>query len=435
MTRSSVVAVIGRPNVGKSTLFNRIIGGRTAIVHDEPGVTRDRNYGTAEWRGTVFTLIDTGGYVPASEDVFEEAIREQAEIAIEEAGVVVFVVDVADGVTPLDAEIAGLLRRSSKKVFVVANKADSAGREPDAAVFHALGLGDPVPLSALGGRRIGDFLDEIVAAIGPSQSPPSGDVPAIAIVGKPNVGKSTLVNALLGQKRNIVTDIPGTTRDPIDARVMRNGREYLLIDTAGLRRKARVKESVEFYSALRTLRSIERCHVAVVLADAAEGIDRQDLRIVDETVSRRRGTIMALNKWDLVADAENAPAYERRVRKLLRRNDYVPVVFTSALTKRNVFRLLETAGAVRDRMKERITTNRLNTVLLPQIARRPPSSASGKEIRINYVTQAATDPPVFAFFVNDPAAVKTEYRRFLEGRIREEFGFDAVPLTITFRKK
>jgi GTP-binding protein len=435
MHGSSIVAIIGRPNVGKSTLFNRIVGGRDAIVHDEPGVTRDRHYGAAEWNGRGFTVIDTGGFVPESEDVFEQAIREQAEIAIDESAVVVFVVDVTTGILPLDSEIAGILRKSGKKVFLVANKADSESREPASANFHALGLGDPIPLSALAGRRIGDFLDTVTTALGPQPESAGGDVPAIAIVGKPNVGKSTLVNSLLGTNRTIVTPIPGTTRDPVDSLLKRDGKEYLLIDTAGLRRKAKVKESIEFYSTLRTLRSIERCDVAVILADSGIGLDRQDLRVIDETVTRRRGTVLALNKWDLVPDAANAPAYEKRVKRLLKRNDFIPLVLISALTGKNIFRLVTMASKVRERMRARITTNRLNKHLLPLLARRPPSTSTGKEVKISYITQAATDPPVFAFFVNDPDAIKTEYRRFIEGLLREEYDLEGVPVTITFRKK
>jgi len=294
-----VVAIVGRPNVGKSALFNRLVGRRTAIVEDRPGITRDRLYGTVSWRDREFTLIDTGGYVPKSTDIFEKAIREQAEIAMEEADAIIFVVDALSGVTPLDRDIAGMLRSSPKKILLVANKVDGPAREGEAAQFFALGLGDPVPLSALGGRRIGDFLDDLVAAIGAEGPVPEEDegMLKLAVVGKPNVGKSTLVNALLGKERNIVTDIPGTTRDSIDSMLTHEGEEFMLIDTAGLRRKSRIKESVEFYSAMRTLKTLERCNVAVQLVDAAGGMDKQDLHIVEEICTR----VLILQQGRMVA--------------------------------------------------------------------------------------------------------------------------------------
>jgi GTP-binding protein len=432
-----IVAIIGRPNVGKSTLFNRIVGMRDAIVHDEPGVTRDRKYGTAEWAGRTFTLIDTGGYVPKSSDVFEKAIREQAEIAMEEADAIIFVVDALSGILPLDREIAGILRGSPKRIFLVANKVDGASREADAAQFFALGLGDPVPLSALGGRRIGDFLDDVAASVGPGAPAEGGEgTLRLAIVGKPNVGKSTLVNALLGKERSIVTDIPGTTRDSIDSLLRHEGEEYVLVDTAGLRRKSRVRESVEFYSAMRTLRTLDRCNVAVQLVDAAGGMDRQDLHIVEEICSRKRGVLIAVNKWDAVEkDESTSIGYEKAIARMLRQYDYIPTVFISALRRQRIFRVVSTARAVHAEFTRRIPTNRLNQVMLEEIGRRPPSSASGREIRINYVTQTRTGPPLFAFFSNDPLKIKTEYRRFLENRLRENFGFRGVPLSLIFRKK
>lgn len=435
---AGIVAIVGRPNVGKSTLFNRIVGLRDAIVHDEPGVTRDRKYGRAEWAGRSFTLIDTGGYVPRSSDVFEKAIREQAEIAMEEADVILFVVDALAGLTPLDREIAGMLRSSPKRIFLVANKVDGPSREADAAQFFALGLGDPVPLSALGGRRIGDFLDDVVTAIGSEEPMPEeeGGRLRLAIVGKPNVGKSTLVNALLGRERNIVTDIPGTTRDSIDSVLRHEGEEYVLIDTAGLRRKSRIRESVEFYSAMRTLRTLERCNVAALLVDGALGMDKQDLHIVEEICGRRRGVLIAVNKWDAVEkDDRTAIAYEKAIRRMLRQYDYVPVMFVSALKRQRIFKVIAAAKTVHAEFTRRIPTNRLNQAILPDIERKPPSSASGRELKINYVTQTRTGPPLFAFFANDPLRIKTDYRRFLENRLRDHFGFQGVPISLVFRKK
>jgi GTPase len=435
---AGIVAIVGRPNVGKSTLFNRIVGMRDAIVHDEPGVTRDRKYGPAEWAGRSFTLIDTGGYVPRSSDIFEKAIREQAEIAMEEADAIIFVVDALTGITPLDRDIAGMLRTSPKKVLIVANKVDGPSREGDAAQFFALGLGDPVPLSALGGRRIGDFLDDLVAAIGAEGPVPEEDegMLKLAVVGKPNVGKSTLVNALLGKERNIVTDIPGTTRDSIDSLLTHEGVEFMLIDTAGLRRKSKIRESVEFYSAMRTLKTLERCNVAVQLVDAAGGMDKQDLHIVEEICTRRRGVIIAVNKWDSVEkDTQTALSYEKAIGKMLRKYDYIPILFISALKKQRIFKVVSMARTVHSQFTRRIATNKLNNVLLPEIERRPPSSSSGREIRINYITQIRTGPPLFAFFSNDPLKIKTEYKRFLENQLREHFGLEGVPVSLVFRKK
>ena len=417
---AGIVAIIGRPNVGKSTLFNRLVGLRDAIVHDEPGVTRDRKYGTAEWAGRTFTLIDTGGYVPKSSDVFEKAIREQAEIAMEEADAIIFVADAVAGITPLDREIAGMLRGSPKKIFLIANKIDGPSRESDAGQFFALGLGDPVPLSALGGRRIGDFLDDLVAALGAQGPVPEEDegMLKLAIVGKPNVGKSTLVNALVGKERAIVTDIPGTTRDSIDTMLRHEGENFLLIDTAGLRRKARIKESIEFYSAMRTFRSLERCNVAIQLVDASAGMDKQDLHIVEEICTRRRGVVIAINKWDTVEkDTTTALSYEKAIGTMLRKYDYIPLIFISALRKQRIFKAVALARTVHAQFTRRIATNKLNNIMLPEIERRPPTSSSGREIRINYVTQTRTGSPLFAFFTNEPLKIKTEYKRFLASQI------------------
>lgn len=432
----ALVAIVGRPNVGKSTLFNRIIGARSAIVHDMPGVTRDRNYADAEWAGKQFTLVDTGGYVPESEDVFETAIREQAQIAIDEADIVLFVVDALGGLIPSEYEIADILRKSQKQVVLIANKVDSDGREASTGEFFKLGLGEPIPISALVGRKIGDMLDVVTSEVASNDGEQADPRLKIAIVGKPNVGKSSFVNALLQENRHIVTDIPGTTRDPIDAVLRYYGEEFLLIDTAGLRKKGKIKESVEFYSTIRTLKSIERCDVAVILVDAKDGLEHQDLRIISTALERKRPVVLVLNKWDIVEKDENtAKAYERAIREKLRIYDYLPVVFISARTKQRVFKVLELVKSVDAEQNKRISTNELNEALGPDIAAFPPRSKSGKEIKIKYITQVKTKPPVFAFFCNEPGLVEDTYRRYLENRIRAHYPFTGVPITLSFKQK
>ncbi|MBP1656782.1 MAG: putative GTPase [Bacteroidetes bacterium] len=431
-----LVAIVGRPNVGKSTLFNRIIGRRHAIVDDAPGVTRDRHYGEAEWAGKSFTLVDTGGYVPASDDTMETAIREQAEVAIDEANLILFVVDAGSGIVPAEREIADILRKAGKRVVLVANKSDGDKKESGLGEFYQLGLGDPVPVSALVGRKVGDLLDLITRDIPVSEAMEDDPRIKIAIIGRPNVGKSSLVNALLQEDRHIVTDIPGTTRDPIDAVLKYYGEELLLIDTAGLRRKAKVKESVELFSALRTLKSIERCDVAVILVDAVEGIEHQDLRIVETAMEKHTPALIAVNKWDLVEkDDRTAVAYERAVRDRLRIYDFLPVMFVSALTRQRIYKLLDTVKQIHQEAQKRITTSQLNDRLLPDIQTHPPRSRSGKEIKIKFITQVKSAPPVFAFFCNDPRLIDDTYVRFLENRLREHFGFMGVPLVITLKKK
>ncbi len=433
-----LVAVVGRPNVGKSTLFNRILGSQRAIVHDISGVTRDRHYGEAEWAGTSFTIIDTGGFIPKSSDVIERAVREQAQAAIEEADSVIFVVDASVGPTPLDHGIAEILRKAEKKVMLAANKVDSANAEMSAAEFYSLGLGLPFPISALVGRNIGDFLDLLLKdfqADGPllEETEPGTKV---AIIGRPNVGKSSLVNALLGRQRSIVTEIPGTTRDSVDSVLLYEGEEFLLIDTAGLRKRSAMKESIEFFTTIRTLRSVARCDVAAVLVDATVGFERQDLRIIRTVAERKKGVVVAVNKWDLV-EKENgsAEAYLRAMRRRLKMLDYAPILFISARTKEGIHQILEVSKRVHDERQKRVDTHVLNEIMLREIETSPPASASGKEIKIRYVTQVKTSPPVFAFFSNQPNLIKTEYSRALENRIRKHFGFAGVPITIVFKRK
>ena len=431
-----LVAIVGRPNVGKSTLFNRIIGQRDAIVHDTPGVTRDRHYAEAEWAGKVFSLVDTGGYVPESEDVLEAAIREQAEVAIREADAVLFVVDGETGPMPTDLEIAAVLRKAGKKVILVVNKIDNEKRETSLAEFYKLGIGEPLAVSALIGRTVGDLLDAVTAGFDGSKTQETDPRLKIAIIGKPNVGKSSLVNALLQQDRNIVTDIPGTTRDPIDAVLKYHGEEIVLVDTAGLRKKSRIKESVEFYSTLRALKSIERCDVAVVLIDAMQGLEHQDLRIIESAIERTRPVVIAVNKWDLIEkDSTTARTLEKALKEKLRVYDYIPVIFLSALKGQRIYKLIELVKSVDAGQNRRITTSELNDLMGDDIRAFPPQSRTGKEIKINYVTQVRSKPPVFAFFCNEPKLVDENYRRYLENKIRSHFTFSGVPIVLSFKRK
>lgn len=431
-----LVAIVGRPNVGKSTLFNRIIGQRDAIVHDTPGVTRDRHYAEAEWAGKVFSLVDTGGYVPESEDVLEAAIREQAEVAIREADAVLFVVDGETGPMPTDLEIAAVLRKAGKKVILVVNKIDNEKRETSLAEFYKLGIGEPLAVSALIGRTVGDLLDAVTAGFDGSKTQEPDPRLKIAIIGKPNVGKSSLVNALLQQDRNIVTDIPGTTRDPIDAVLKYHGEEIVLVDTAGLRKKSRIKESVEFYSTLRALKSIERCDVAVVLIDAMQGLEHQDLRIIESAIERTRPVVIAVNKWDLIEkDSTTARTLEKALKEKLRVYDYIPVIFLSALKGQRIYKLMELVKSVDAGQNRRITTSELNDLMGEDIRAFPPQSRTGKEIKINYVTQVRSKPPVFAFFCNEPKLVDENYRRYLENKIRSHFTFSGVPIVLSFKRK
>ena len=431
-----LVAIVGRPNVGKSTLFNRIVGHRDAIVDDAPGVTRDRHYAETEWGGKRFTLIDTGGFVPASDDVIETAIREQAEMAIEEADVVLFVVDGKEGKLHSDDEIAGVLRRSQKKVVLVVNKLDGDSVAAGAAEFYALGLGDPVPVSALAGRRVGDLLDTVTQDIPREETAQVDPRLKIAVIGKPNVGKSSFVNALLQEDRHIVTEIPGTTRDPIDAILRFHGEEILLVDTAGLRRKSKIKESIEFFSTVRTLKSIERCDVAVVLLDATQGLEHQDLRIIETAIERRRGVVIAVNKWDLIEkDDSTARSYERALSEKLRIYDFIPVIFISSLTRQRIYKVIDIVKTVDAEQNKRIATNEVNDLLGQDIRTFPPRSRSGKEIKIKFITQVRAKPPVFAFFCNEPKLIDDTYRRFLENKIRGHFTFSGVPVLLTFKQK
>ncbi len=432
-----LIAIVGRPNVGKSTLFNRIIGAQHAIVHDEPGVTRDRHYGLAEWSGKKFMLIDTGGFVPDSDEVFEKAIREQSQIAIEEADKIIFVVDGKEGLTSIDKDIAQILRKANKRVHLVINKIDSARDEHAAAPFHRLGFADPYSLGALAGRKIGDFLDLVTKEFVVNMEEEENDSQLkIAIIGKPNVGKSSLVNAILGKERSIVTPIAGTTRDPIDSTFTYSGDEILLVDTAGLMRKSKIRQSVDFFSTIRTLKAIDRCNLAIVLFDASTPLEKQDLRIVQTAVEKNISVIIAVNKWDAIEKETNTvKAYEQILRSKLRTYDYIPLIFISAKTKQRIFKAIDLAKQIHANRAMRIPTSSLNESLLADIKHYPPSSKTGKDIKLNYVTQVKSSPPVFAFFANEPQMVSEVYKRYLENRIRHHYGFHGVPLTLVFKKK
>lgn len=430
-----LVAIVGRPNVGKSTLFNRIIEERHAIVEGEPGVTRDRLYAKGEWAGVVFQLVDTGGIVPHSVDVFESAIREQAMLAIDEADVILFVVDGRDGLTPIDSEIGGLLRSSKKPVVLVVNKCDNASGDLNASEFYALGLGDPFAISALNGRSTGDFLDLVVSHLRDDEQMEDTRL-KIAIVGRPNVGKSSLTNALLGKDRMVVTPIAGTTRDAIDSVLTYYGEQIVLIDTAGLRRRSQIKESIELFSTMRTSRAIDRCDVAVVVVDAVQGLEAQDKRVIAEVVEARKGIIIALNKWDLVEkDTKTADAFIQKIYDELPTLDYVPIVTISAVTKQRITKLVEMAKKIQERRCVRIPTHELNEELIAMLERTPPPSVKARDLRINYVTQVKTEPPLFAFFLNFPELLPEAYKRFIERQLRKLHDFEGVPISFVFRKK
>jgi GTP-binding protein len=436
--KTSIVVIVGRPNVGKSTLFNRLVGRKEAIVHDLSGVTRDRNYGEVEWAGKEFQLIDTGGYVPNSPDLFETAIREQVQIAITEADAVLFLVDVKAGLTSFDIEIGRILRSSNKKFFLIVNKVDSERQEPGAAEFYSLGVDKVYDISAVAGRKIGDLLDDITADM-PMKDEEEDDSSKlkIAVVGRPNVGKSSLTNALLGEDRSIVTDIPGTTRDSIDSILKYYGQDITLIDTAGLRKKKKVEENIEFFSTIRTLRAIAECEVVIILVDAQTGIEKQDQKIIDEAVKRRKSIILAVNKWDLIEkDTNTARQFEVAIKEKMGSIDYVPIVFISALTKQRIYKLVDLAIEIFKERKKQISTSNLNETLLPEIERNPPpSTATGKEVKIKYITQAKGSYPVFLFFTNYPKEIPEHYKRYLEKLIRRKYGFTGVTVILSFKTK
>lgn len=429
-----LVAIVGRPNVGKSTLFNRLVEEPRAIVEDLPGTTRDRLYADAQWGGVAFTLIDTGGLVLWTEDELTMQVRRQVELAMAEAEAILFMVDVTEGLTVGDEEIAELLRVSQKPLLLVVNKADNEARRLAATEFYGLGLGEPYPISALHGTGTGDLLDALVASFPPREEVEEAEGVGVAIVGRPNVGKSSLLNALLGRERAIVSESPGTTRDAIDTQMSWDSQLVTLIDTAGIRRRGRVRRGVEQYSVLRALRAIQRAHVVLLLLDAPEGVTAQDAHIAGYAMEEARGIVLVVNKWDLMREAD-VSEYAKGVRQAFRFIPYAPLLFVSALTGRRVGTVLETALRVYQERLRRVPTSGLNRLLREAVASHSPPSKGGKRLRFYYATQAEVDPPTFVFFVNDPQLVHFSYRRYLENRLREGFGFEGTPLRLYFRRR
>ncbi len=432
-----LIAIVGRPNVGKSTLFNRLIGKREAIVDDVSGVTRDRNYGEGDWNGKRFRLIDTGGYVPESSDLFETAIREQVETAIEEADSIIFLVDVKSGVNPVDKVIISMLRQSGKKYFLVVNKVDAEMHAVGANEFYLLGVDKVYDISALSGRSTGDLLDDITKDFPTEDLIEEDRRLKIAIVGRPNVGKSSLTNALLGVERSIVTDIPGTTRDSLDSILKYYGEDIVLIDTAGLRKKKKVEESIEFFSTLRTFKAISESDVTVLMLDVQTGFEKQDQKIIDEVVRWRKGLVIAINKWDLIEKETNtARDYEKVIKEKLGTVDFAPVIFTSALTKQRIYKLIDLCKKVQTERTKKIPVPELNNSILPEIEKNPPpASPTGKEVKIKFINQVGDYYPIFLFFTNYPNHIPDHYRRYLERLLRKFYGFEGVPITVSFRKK
>jgi GTP-binding protein len=435
----NLVAIVGRPNVGKSTLFNRLTQTRQAIVDEVSGTTRDRQYGQVEWGGREFSVVDTGGWVLNSDDIFEEEINKQVAIAIEEADVLLFVVDVMNGITDLDDRVAQMLRRSKKPVFVVANKADNFDLHALSAEFYSFGLGDPINISAINGSGTGDLLDLIVEKIPKVDIIDEyDDIPRIAIVGRPNAGKSSFVNALIDEERNIVTDIAGTTRDSIYTRFDKFNMDFYLVDTAGIRKKGKVNEDLEYYSVIRSIKAIENSDVCILMLDATKGIEGQDLNIFSIIQKNRKGLVVCVNKWDLVENKEQVviKTFEKTIRERLAPFTDFPIIFASALTKQRILKVLEIAKEVFERKKMRIPTNKLNEVLLPIIEHTPPPSNKGKYIKIKYITQLPnTQVPTFVFFCNLPQWIKDPYKRFLENRIRDNWNLSGIPINIIIREK
>ncbi|QCX40561.1 ribosome biogenesis GTPase Der [Aureibaculum algae] len=432
----SIVAIVGRPNVGKSTFFNRLIQRREAIVDATSGVTRDRHYGKSEWNGREFTLIDTGGYVKGSDDVFEAEIDKQVELAIDEADVILFMVDVETGVTGMDEDVSKLLRKVKKPVLLVINKVDNSKRNADAVEFYALGLGEYYTIASINGSGTGDLLDAIVKVLPEREEENNDDLPRFAVVGRPNAGKSSFINALIGEDRYIVTDIAGTTRDSIDTKYNRFGFEFNLVDTAGIRRKSKVKEDLEFYSVMRSVRAIEHSDVIILVLDATRGFEGQDQNIFWLAEKNKKGIIILVNKWDLVEkETKTTKEYEAKIRREIEPFTDVPILFVSVLTKQRIFKAIETAVEVFERRKNRISTSKLNDTMLDIIERNPPPANKGKFVKIKYCMQLPTPTPQFVFFCNLPQYVKEAYKRFLENKMRDIFDFHGVPIIIYFRQK
>jgi len=432
----NIVAIVGRPNVGKSTFFNRLVKSRQAIVEETAGVTRDRHYGKSDWNGIEFSIIDTGGYVEGSDDVFEEEIRRQVELAIGESDTIIFMVDVKDGLTSMDKDVAHLLRKSKKKVFLAANKVDNTYRTFDINEFYELGLGEVYGLSSINGSGTGELLDAVVKELNDTVAADIPDLPRIAVVGRPNVGKSSLINALLGQDRHIVTPIAGTTRDTIFTPYNSFGFEFLLVDTAGLRKKGKVNENIEFYSVMRAIRAIEQSDVCLLMINAEEGLEGQDLNILSLIEKNHKGVVIVINKWDLVEKGNNTMRdMEDLIKSRTAPFSDIPIVFTSVVNKQRIFKAMEWARQVYENKNRQVSTSKLNEILLPIIQATPPPQTKGKIVKIKYITQLKMHYPTFAFFCNNPQYIKEPYARFLENKLREKFDFTGVPIQIFFRQK
>jgi GTP-binding protein len=434
---ANIVAIVGRPNVGKSTFFNRLVERRDAIMDNMPGVTRDRHYGYAEWIGKFFTIIDTGGYVTGSDDKFESQIRKQVELALDEATAIIFMVDCRDGLTGFDKEFAKILRRSKKPIFIAANKADTPDKAAWGSEFYELGMGEIYPISSENGSGTGELLDEVVKVFEVEDAEdPNAGIPKIAILGRPNVGKSSFLNVLLGQERSIVTDEAGTTRDAIHSRYKMFNKDFILIDTAGIRKRSKVHEDIEFYSVLRSLRALEECDVCIVVVDAQRGLESQDVNILSLAQKQGKGMVIMVNKWDLMEkDSKTADKIRKEMVESLMPMDYVPIIFASALEKQRIFQVVEKAVEVYNNKVKKVPTSQLNDALLPEITHYPPPAIKGKHIQIKYITQVSATTPSFAFFCNLPQYIQESYQRFLENKLRANFDFTGVPVRIFFRKK
>lgn len=434
---SKIVAIVGRPNVGKSTLFNRLIESRKAIVHESSGVTRDRHYGKCEWNGVEFSVIDTGGYVKGSDDIFEQEIRKQVELAIDEADLMIFMVDVSTGITDLDETVSLMLKRIDKPVLLVVNKVDNNQRRLESYEFYSLGIEEMFLVSSINGSGTGDLLDKVVSML-PKEEPPKAedDVPRFAVVGRPNVGKSSIINALIGEERNIVTPIAGTTRDTLDTRFQKFNYDFIILDTAGLRKKAKVNENIEFYSVMRSVRAIESADVAILMIDATQGVEAQDLNIFRLIQKNNKGVVIVVNKWDLIEkDNSTLRKFEAVVREKIAPFVDVPIIFTSAITKQRILKVLDTTINVYKNRNRKIKTSELNQFLQEAVEKQSPPSVRGKHLKIKYVTQLPTYSPAFAFFTNLPQHIKDPYKRYLENRLRKKFNFNGVPIRMYFRKK
>ena len=435
---SNIVAIVGRPNVGKSTLFNRLVERRQAIIHDESGVTRDRHYGISEWNGKKFTVIDTGGYVENSEDIFEKKIKDQVILALNEANVILFMVDCKNGLSTLDDDFSKVIRQIKKDIILVANKADNYDLELNSNEFYELGLKEVpiVPISSISGSGTGELLDLVVSKLEVITSEKDISLPRISILGRPNVGKSSFVNAILGEERNIVTDISGTTRDSIDTKYNLFKKEFIITDTAGIRKKAKVKENIEFYSVMRSIQAMENSDICIIMIDAVQGFESQDMNILSLAVKYKKGIVLMINKWDLVKKNTNSTKeFEEKLNKKISPLNFAPVVFTSVINKQRIHKVLESAVKVYENRSQKITTSQLNNTMLPEIENYPPPSTKGKYIKIKYITQLPTKTPTIAFFCNLPQYIKEPYKRFLLNKLRTKFQLEGVPVTLVFRKK